>query len=334
MLQCIFYMKRIQQDSQTSIYHCLSRTVHGERWLDEHGKAVFCKILHKMAKFSGIRVLTYCVMSNHFHLLLEVPKKEDRLKIPDAELLCRFRLLYGEEGTDYMPISAAKLEAYFNANDARAQSWRKCLHERMHDLPLFMKLVKHRFTKWYNLTHKTYGTFWAERYTSLLVEPDGEVLRKIACYIDLNPVRAGLVEDPSRYPWSGYGAACMGDYHQRDAISDLSAYGGKTDPSSFEAYEQELYWRGSFEVEGPGKGGIIPQVLVNQKINQQHICQKKKGFVYNMAQILKHGCVYGSHSFVQGNAEWVRRRLGRKKTARPIQKEANEAPCYLVACRD
>ncbi len=328
-------MKRIQQNSQTSVYHCLSRTVHGERWLDEHGKAVFCKILHKMSAFCGIRVLTYCVMSNHFHLLLEVPKKEEREKIPDTELLRRFRLLYGEEGTDYMPISATKLESHFNANDSTARRWRKCLQQRMHNLPLFMKLIKHRFTKWYNITHHTYGTFWAERYTSLLVEPDDEILRKVACYIDLNPVRAGLVNDPSRYPWSGYGAACMGDYHQRDAISYLSAYGDKTDRTAFECYEQELYWRGSFEVEGSGKGGIIPQSIVGQRIDQRHRCQKeKRGFIHNMAQILRNGCVYGSHSFVERNADWVRQRLGRKKTARPIQEEANEATCYLVACRE
>jgi putative transposase len=321
-------MKRIQRPENTAIYHCLSRCVHGERWLDEHGKAVFCQILTRLSAFCGIRVLTYCVMSNHFHLLLEVPKKEDCLKIPDHELLRRFSMLYGEDGTDYMPISTTKLESIFKQNDALAHRWRKCLQERMHDLPLFMKLLKHRFTKWYNTTHKTYGTFWAERYASLLVEPDGEILRKIASYIDLNPVRAGLVEDPACYAWSGYGSSRMGNQHQRALIERLASYGGKMDELAFAAYEQELYWRGAFAVDAPGKRGVIPQKIANDYTHNTKSKTGSAGFGANMAKILWSGCVYGSQSFVETNAVWVRKLLGRKKTSKSIT-QADEQTWYV-----
>jgi hypothetical protein len=74
-----------------------------------------------------------------------------------------------------------------------------------------MKLVKQRFTQWYNRKHGRKGTLWEERYRSVLVDSAGEALATMAAYIDLNPVRAGLVDDPKDYPWCGYGEATEGN---------------------------------------------------------------------------------------------------------------------------
>jgi hypothetical protein len=57
--------------------------------------------------------------------------------------------------------------------------------------------------------HERRGTPWMERFKSVLVE-DGEALRTMALYIDLNPVRAGLVADPKDDFWTGYGEAAGG----------------------------------------------------------------------------------------------------------------------------
>jgi len=61
---------------------------------------------------------------------------------------------------------------------------------RMGDLSRYVKEVKERFTRWYNKRHGRRGTLWMDRFKSVLVE-DGEALRTMAQYIDLNPVRAG-----------------------------------------------------------------------------------------------------------------------------------------------
>jgi len=47
---------------------------------------------------------------------------------------------------------------------------------------------------------------WERRFKSVIVE-DGLAARTMAAYIDLNPVRAGMVNDPAEYRWSGYGEA-------------------------------------------------------------------------------------------------------------------------------
>jgi hypothetical protein len=79
----------------------------------------------------------------------------------------------------------------------------------MHNLSEYMKGLLGRFTKWFNRKHKRKGTLWEERFKSVIVE-SGTAARMMAAYIDLNPVRAGMVEDPAEYRWSSYGEAVGG----------------------------------------------------------------------------------------------------------------------------
>ena len=87
------------------------------------------------------------------------------------------------------------------------------IHERftyrMHDLSEFMKGFMQRYTQWHNRVHKRSGHLWEDRFKSVIVE-DGVAAKTMAAYIDLNPVRAGMVKDPADYRWSSYGEAIGG----------------------------------------------------------------------------------------------------------------------------
>ena len=52
-----------------AVYHCMTRTVNGEMLFKDREKEMLRKMLWQVADFSGVEVLTYCVMSNHFHVL-------------------------------------------------------------------------------------------------------------------------------------------------------------------------------------------------------------------------------------------------------------------------
>ena len=80
---------------------------------------------------------------------------------------------------------------------------------RMGDLSEFMKMLKWRFSCWFNKKHGRVGTLWESRFKSVLVE-DGVAARTMAAYIDLNPVRAGMVSDPKDYRWCSYAEAVAG----------------------------------------------------------------------------------------------------------------------------
>jgi REP element-mobilizing transposase RayT len=62
--------------------------------MDEAAKQLFMRMLRKQAVCCGVEVLNYCVMGNHFHLLVSVLEK---VEISDAELLRRYRALYDIE---------------------------------------------------------------------------------------------------------------------------------------------------------------------------------------------------------------------------------------------
>jgi len=83
---------------------------------------------------------------------------------------------------------------------------------------VFMKEFKQRFSRWYNRRTERFGTLWAERFKSVLVEDSPRALRTVAAYIDLNPVRAGIVGDPKDYRFCGYAAALVG---QRDLQREI-----------------------------------------------------------------------------------------------------------------
>ena len=70
-------------------------------------------------------------------------------------------------------------------------------------LPQMMQAVGRRYVRYFNDTQHRSGTLWEGRYKSTLIQTDRYLLACMA-YIDLNPVRAGLVAQAADYPWSSH----------------------------------------------------------------------------------------------------------------------------------
>jgi REP element-mobilizing transposase RayT len=184
----------------------MTRTVNGERLFDDRAKEVLRKMIWQVSDFCGVEVLTYCVMSNHFHVLVRVPVGSE---VSDAELMRRYLVLYPKPNR-YQVASIGSLRADLAAGGESAKRVREQLLARMGDISEFMKTLKQRFTVWFNKSHRRFGTLWADRFKSVLVEGAGNPLQTMAAYIDLNPVRAGLVNDPKDYRFCGYAEAVAG----------------------------------------------------------------------------------------------------------------------------
>jgi REP element-mobilizing transposase RayT len=213
-------MKRIKVWGRQATYHAMSRVVGGEMLLGDREKEVLRKMLWQVADFCGVELLTYCVMTNHFHVLVRVPEKTG---LSDLELLRRFKVLYPKP-TKYQTAEFARLEQSLTLGDADAEAIRQRLLARMSDLSEFMKTVKQRFSIWYNRNHgNRKGTLWMDRFKSVLVEGQGNPLQTMAAYIDLNPVRAGLVEDPKDYRFCGYAEAVAGGVAAKRGIACIWA---------------------------------------------------------------------------------------------------------------
>ncbi|MCC5839179.1 MAG: hypothetical protein JJT96_03560 [Opitutales bacterium] len=188
--------------------------------MDEEAMEAMRHIMRSQAAFAGMEVLTYCFLANHFHIFVRLDPKETE-DLDDAGLVGRFRALYGGTRCASLGLDAKDLEVILRKNGGSAEGIRRRLKARMGDVSVFMREVKTRFTLWYNGEHGTVGTFWAERFRSVIVEADTEAQRMVAAYIDLNPVRAGLVEDAGDYGFSGFGEACAGGSAARRGIARI-----------------------------------------------------------------------------------------------------------------
>ena len=198
----------------SSHYHCISRVVDRGFRFGVHERDVFRKIMRQVEGFSGVRVLTWTILSNHFHLLLEVPPKPEAA-LSDDEILARCRCLYSQE---QMIAIEWELSEAQRLGGVVLRRWRARFLRRMWDLSEFMLTLKQKFTMWFNREHDRVGTLWESRFRSVVVEGSWKALLCVAAYIDLNAVRAGLVDNPEDYRWCGYCEAGVGDRLARKGL--------------------------------------------------------------------------------------------------------------------
>lgn len=184
-----------------------NRCAHRAFFLTEEERTRFVDRLWRVARFSGVEVLAYCIMSNHFHLLVYVPEPPP---LSDEDLLARIRVFYTGERLseilrDWKRIVQSK-------DDAGRIRFRERFLRRMHDVSAFMKTLKQNSTVSYNCRSAHAGTMWEARFRAREYLPDERcALMNVAAYIDRNPVKAKMVPCPDEYAWCGFAAACRGD---------------------------------------------------------------------------------------------------------------------------
>ena len=202
-----------------SYYHCISRVVDRRYIFQKEEKELFVGIMRKLEAFLGLRVVTYCVMSNHFHLLVEEPDAGEVRELDRKTLLDRARHLYDSAAVRDL---AEELD---RAEQSGSETWEEEILERyrrrMGDVSIFMKELKQRFTQSYNRRKGRRGTLWEDRYKSVLVEGDPKALMTMAAYIDLNPVRAGMVKSVEDYRWCGYASALGGNRWAKEGLGRI-----------------------------------------------------------------------------------------------------------------
>ena len=107
--------------------------------------------------------------------------------------------------------------------------------EREDSAALMMKHLGQRYVQYVNRTYRRTGTLWEGRFRSCLTQSEDYVL---ACqrYIELNPVRAGMVVRPQDYRWSSYHANGLGRANALLTPNDEYLRLGKDDADRREAY--------------------------------------------------------------------------------------------------
>lgn len=176
------------RDEDGVYLHVYNHCVEGARKeypLGDVEKEKFLRHLKRTLSIYSIECIGAVVMSNHFHLILYVPKetfsademarrikifRKDKVLIDKGDYYCQRRL------------------------------------EMSNDLSSFMKELQQGYTCWFNRTRafKRRGTLWEQRFKCAKLA-DSQALSTCLQYVELNPVRAELVSEPAGYRFSTYG---------------------------------------------------------------------------------------------------------------------------------
>jgi REP element-mobilizing transposase RayT len=274
---------------------------------DEIAKEKFRELLAKQCTFSQIELVTFCIMGNHAHLLVRLDRAE-RNPLEDASdsaFLDHLELIYSPEivqrvGWQLECFRSSGLEK--EANELRARYL-----ARMRDIPSFMRELKQRFTQWHNARAKRKGPLWEDRYKSVLVEDSETAVRTMAAYIDLNPVRAGMVSDPKDYRWSGYGEAVAGGACARAGLTRLVKAEVGEDPGTVTwaqvqaIYRCWLYEEGKAVFDENGRvirRGFSPETA-DMVINRQQGALARPVLVKMRLRHFTEGLAIGSRAFIE-----------------------------------
>ena len=114
---------RLKLDSREgqAYYHCISRVVDRRFIFGSNEKEQFVHWMYAYAQFCGVHIRTYCIMSNHFHILVEVPQRPAVLPTDD-ELFRLYAAVHGEEDAEF---KRKELEIL---SEEQRQAWRDGLY--------------------------------------------------------------------------------------------------------------------------------------------------------------------------------------------------------------
>jgi len=215
-------------------------------------------------------------MGNHFHLLV---KMFPEYKFTDEDIKKRY-------------------EKFYDDDRAFAYGQVPFLREKLSNLSEFVREIKVGFARYYNRRHNRRGYFWGDRFKSVIVEK-GETLINCLAYIDLNPLRAGLVDRPEEYRWNSLG------YHiqtgnKDDFLSldfDLREFGVLDAEERLRGYRRFVYGAGAVDRAEIGKRKIIEAAVVEK--------ERKIMFKISRVDRFRYKTRYFTDSGIIGTKEFV-----------------------------
>lgn len=190
-------------DGEIQVVHCINRCVRraflcGTDPLTgtdyEHRRELIRNRMEFLASVMGVEVLTFCVMSNHIHLILRNrPDVVDSWS--DDEIAQRWWQLCptrkDKDGTAKQPT---ELELIAIKGDAKQLKEKR---SRLGSISWFMRFLSEKVARQANKQDKCTGRFWEGRFKAQVLLDDAALLTCMQ-YVDLNPIRAALATAPEK----------------------------------------------------------------------------------------------------------------------------------------
>ena len=198
-----------------TIHHLISRIAHRVHFLKEEERNDFIEMMRRSAEFSGIQLIGWCIMINHFHILIHLPPPEP---VDESEIIRRLGVLKGKNGAITFEHWISSERQKGELGEKNVQQALDRLRRRMYDVGEFMKTLKQWFTEEYNRRNSHVGTLWESTYHDRLVPYEKTAMSRVLCYIHLNPIRAAACAGFDDYVWSSLNAAVRQDKVAMDGL--------------------------------------------------------------------------------------------------------------------
>jgi len=264
---------RFVRKDRPTVYHIMSRTTLEGFPLQAEEKDYLMAVIARLCRFYFVDLLGFCLMGNHFHLVIRMHPAETAT---DEEIVKRFKKRFGDDAE----ITAYQIQEY---------------RQKLVSLGVFVKDVKQGFTQYYNKRWNRKGYFWGERFKSLIVQ-EGVSLVNLLAYVDLNPVRAGLVQRPEDYHWNTLGYLVQSGNRDGLVNLDLGMHEWNEVDSTeiIRKYREFIYATGAVDA---GEDKTQDAEMVGQKRKNKNRISRK--------DVFRGRCRYFTDSGVIGSKEFV-----------------------------
>ena len=169
--------------TEPAFYHVTNRTVQQNFLIEDVDKEVFMSILTFLLKTYFVDILAFQFLCNHYHIILRIMRPEE---------------ISPEEIKD-------RVNNYYHNNKKKVKSTKQeKLLNRWADISKFMQDLNQRFARYMNRKNKKKGHFWQARFHASILEGEKALLSSMV-YVDLNAIRAGIVDSPQNYQFGSIG---------------------------------------------------------------------------------------------------------------------------------
>jgi REP-associated tyrosine transposase len=257
----------------------MSRTALDGFPLEDVEKDFMLDLIRRLATLYFVEILGFCLMGNHFHILVRMLPEH---KFTDDEVMKRYVDFYGDERIF-------------------AEGLVPSLRGKLSSLSEFMREIKVGFARFYNRRHNRRGYFWGDRFKSVIVE-NGETLINCLAYIDLNPLRAGLVERPEQYRWNslGYHVATGNKDNFLSTDFGLKEFNVQSKKERIRRYRRYVYEAGALDRPEKGNIQVIEDKVLVKERSRDFELSKSDRFHYRTRYFTDSGII-GSKAFVADN---------------------------------
>ena len=288
-------IRRMVINDETTVYHIMSRTALDGFPLGDVEKDFMLDLIRRYSTLYLLEILGFCLMGNHFHILVKMFPEH---KFTDEDIQKRYEKFYGDD-------------VMF------AAGWIPSLREKLSSLSEFVREIKVGFARFYNKRHNRRGYFWGDRFKSVIVE-NGETLINCLTYIDLNPLRAGLVERPEEYRWNSLGYHLQTNNQDNFLSTDfgLKEFNVKSEKERIRRYRRYVYEAGAINRPEKMQAKVIGDKILEKERKREFELSRNDRFRYRTRYFTDSG-VIGSKEFVAENYQRFKNIFSSKHEKKP-----------------